>query len=334
MSEFSNAFTKGTLIDLFVGAWTAEKQLTPEDLGIPKDKIPKSFKLGSKPLIPQEKIAKFKKLDGLARRLLDNMSFPFVFGHARFLPKKNILEFDAKFNAIKDDYEKEVKDLIANFTQYRFAMRTDFIDAAKSAHERLLQIPGFETPLDQYINEFLARIEKLYPKVEDLPSKYAMEYEPWQAEMPDLAESSIDDVTEEGQKIHLLEEGFKKRRLKQMEEYAEKLVKHNRDQAKKVVDTLSASLAKGGRFTSASYDMVAEMINKFQHLNITKDVILEDALVSFKTKYLDLYDAEHIRKNKDTQKLMLQDLVELNKIIENAEQIKALAEAYKTEINI
>jgi hypothetical protein len=332
--SISNAFTLGVMIDIYIGAWTAEKQLTAEDLGIPKDRIPKSFKLGSKPLIPPENIAKFKQLDGLARRLLDSMSFPFVFGNARFMPKKNIVEFDAKFQAIKADYEKLVDDLTLNFDKYKFAMRTDFIAAAKSAHERLCQIVGFTTPLDQYVNEFIARIEKQYPKTDDIRGKYSMTYTAFQMELPDLAEASIDDVSEEGQKIRLLQEAYQKKMRKQMEDYAETLVKSNRDQAKKVIDTLSASLAKGGRFTSATYDMIENMVSKFMRLNITNDVLLETSLVAFKNKFLDNNTAEQIRKNKNIQKEMLADLIVLNKIIEDVGQISALTKAYQDKIKV
>ena len=331
--SIQDAFSKGILADVNVSAWSAEKQLTAEDLGIPEDKIPKSFKLGKKPLIPPDRIAKFKVVEYRARRLLIDLSFDYKIGqHCRFLPKRNIVDFDTKFQVIKDDYEKLVEDLITNFDMYKFAQRSDFIEGAKSAYDRLKAIGGFDILEDEYVNGFIARIEELYPKKEEIRSKYSMSYAFWQMELPDLAEASIDDVTEEGQKIKLLQEAYQKKMLKQLDEYAEALVRDNREQAKTVLDGLIKKFKDSKKFTEATKDTVTDMITKFQKLNVTEDRAVEAALLNFKSVYLDQYTAKQIQLSKGIQNSMVVDLRQLITIVEDAEQIKALAEAYKSQI--
>ena len=282
---------------------------------------------------PPDRIAKFKVVEYRARRLLIDLSFDYKIGqHCRFLPKRNIVDFDTKFQVIKDDYEKLVEDLITNFDMYKFAQRSDFIEGAKSAYDRLKAIGGFDILEDEYVNNFIARIEELYPKKEEIRSKYSMSYAFWQMELPDLAEASIDDVTEEGQKIKLLQEAYQKKMLKQLDEYAEALVRDNREQAKAVLDNLIKKFKDGKKFTEASKDSVTDMITKFQKLNVTEDKAVEAALLNFKSVYLDQYTAKQIQLSKGIQNSMVVDLRQLITIVEDAEQIKALAEAYKSQI--
>ena len=326
-------FSNGILVDINVNKWSAEKQLTAEDLGIPKDKIPDSFKLGKKPLLPPDRIAKFECLDGKARKLLIDMSYEYNIGpHCRFLPKKNILEFETKFQAIKDDYAKLVEDLITNWDMYKFAQRSEFIKAAKAAYVRLQAIGGFDVPEDKYINDFIERIENLYPIKEEIRSKYQMSHVFWQMELPDLAEASVDDVTEEGQKVKLLQEAYQKKMLKQIDEYAEKLVKDNREATKKDIDDVISLLNNSTKFKMSNYNKILNMISRFQRMDITADKTFETALLTFKSKYLDGKTAKQIENSKAIKTSMIEDLIQLNKLISNTEQIKALAEAYKQQI--
>ena len=325
----SNEFKSGILIHVKICAWTGKQQLTPEDLGIPKDKIPSSFELGKKPMVPPSIIGALKHQDYLARKLLEGLSLPYIFGSARFLPKTNVIEFFDKYKVIEDCYARLVEDLVTNFQNYKFAVRADFVEAAKTAHERLSMQASYTTPLDEYINSFIERIEKKYPRVEDIREKYDMSYTMIQAELPDLAEASIDDVSEEAQKVRLIQEAYKKKHMKQLEKHAEDTVKYIRDIAKDVIDDLISSLSQGKKWTEKTMDKIEDAITRFTKVNVIKDVILEEALVSFKKKYLGGYSSEQIRNSDDIRKDMLKDLTVLSEIVTNVEQINALTEAYK-----
>jgi hypothetical protein len=61
--SIKNIFTNGILVDVNISGWTGEKQLTAEDLGIEKNKIPASFKLGKKALVPRVVLDKFTPYD-------------------------------------------------------------------------------------------------------------------------------------------------------------------------------------------------------------------------------------------------------------------------------
>jgi archaellum component FlaC len=236
-------------------------------------------------------------------------------------------------------------------------MRTEFISAAKEAYERLTKLNNIEDQIlcipriekdangkdvtvmkevtqDQYINEFLERIERCYPKVESLSRRFSMDFVAFQMELPDLTEATIDDVAEEHEKINLLQEAFQKKMRKEMESYAENIVRENRDRANDIIQTMTANIKNKKRFTETTYNMVLNMINTFISLNITDDIKLEQALMNFKIKYLDGFSSKQIRESTTMQIDMLKDLTQINTIIQDASEIQALAESYRTKIKM
>lgn len=355
--SIKNIFANGVLVDVNIRAWTGEKMLTAEDMGIDPDSIPESFKLGRKSLIPPRIIAKIKNMDYLARKALNAKSFEFPFGNARFLPKKTFEEFNNEYEVLKASYDALVNDLITNFDTYKREMRTDFITAAKEAYQRLTKLHGIEDQilclprivkgpdgkdttvmqeitLDNYINEFLERIEKSYPKVEAIKGRFSMEFVAFQMELPDLIEATIDDVAEENQKINLLQNAFQMKMRKEMESYAEKIVKENRDRVSEIVTAMTEKLSNGKRFTETTYQMILNAINNFKSMNIVNDERLEKALDDFKNKYLVTNDSKTIRENMTIQKNMLSDFILIGTIINDAAEIQALADGYKAKINL
>lgn len=341
--SISNIFANGVLIDVNICGWTGEKQLTSEDLGIDKDKIPASFKLGKKALVPRTVLDKFSHLDYLARRLLMTKSFTFPFGSARFLPKKAFEEFDTEFQVLQTNYYACVNDLIDNYDGYKLAMREEFLIAAKEAYQRITKINGIEMITvadgnqiteDQFINNFLDRIEKVYPKPETLRKKFSMDFSAFQMELPDLTEATIDDVAEENEKVNLLHEAYRKKMAKQMEAYAENLVREPRERANAIVERIIDNLKNGKRFDTRTVDMISNMIKEFKTLNITGDTQIEATLDWFKETYVDKYTAKQIKESDQIKADMLRDIQGVQAMINDASEIQALAQAYRDKISL
>lgn len=347
--SITNIFTNGVLIDVNVRAWSAEKQLTPQDLGLPSDKLPKAFKLGKKTLIPPEKISKFKHLDYEVRKLLITRSFAFPFGGARFVPKKAIVEFDEDFKKISDSYNNEVNSLIYNYDKYRIEMRGQFLNAAKTAYARLSTIPnqmgirkrnekGKITQEvyseDEFINMFLERIEQCYPDPQKLKDKYSMTYDVYQMSLPDLSQASIDDVSEENTKIQLLQKGYQSKMMREIQGYAEKIITENQQRAQTVIDDITTNIKEGKKFTEATLKKITNMIENYKRLNVTNDVTLENNLMKFKFKYLDPNSAKNIRDSEEIQRNMLSELTDLQKTLKDTERLSSLVQAYKEKIGI
>ena len=333
--SIKNIFANGILVDICICAWTAEKQLTPEDLGIDASKLPKSFKLGKKALIPPSIIAKFKHMDYEGRSLLNGLSFPFPFGNARFLPKKLFTKFNDAFEQLKLKWDAAVTDLVMNYATYKRDMQADFISAAKEAYERINKIQGAcALSQEEFINQFLSRVEKLYPRPDTIFNRFDISFSVYQMEIPDLTEATISDIAEENDKIRLLTETFQKKMVREMENYAEKLVKDNRDRVSVVLESLKENLTGKKKYSEKTANMVENMINDFLNLDIIDDARLKTSLVDFKAKYINGTTSKIIRNNTKVQKEMLDALTAISNIIMDAAEIKALADGYRSKINI
>ena len=333
--SIKNIFANGILVDICICAWTAEKQLTAEDLGINPEKLPRSFKLGKKALIPPQIIAKFKHMDYVGRHLLNTLSFPFPFGNARFLPKKLFTKFNDEFDQLKLEWDAAVVDLVQNYATYKRDMQADFISAAKEAYERIQKIQGAcSIPQDEFINQFLSRVEKLYPRPDTIFNRFDISFSVYQMEIPDLTEATISDIAEENDKIRLLQETFQKKMIKEMESYAEKLVKENRDRVTVALECLKEALDGKKKYTDKTAHVIENMVNDFLNLDIVDDTRLKKALIAFKAKWIDGNTSAIIRNKTALQKEMLNELTIISNIIMDAAEIKALADGYREKIKI
>lgn len=344
--SIQNTFKKGVLVDVNIRGWTGEKQLTEQDLGLPKGSLPKAFKLGRKFLIPPQIIRKFLKLDQKTRKLLVDRSYPFPFGGARFVPKKSFVDFAEDFEKLQKQYQIEVDNLIINYDRYRIEMREVFVAAAKAAYNRLKDLKGYiglyknDDPTNEilteneFVNIFLERIEKCYPTPEALKKKYDMTYIPFQMELPDLSQANINDIASESTKIDLLHRGYQLKMKKELEQYAEKIIEENRKRVQTVIDNLTKIFNTSGLFTEASMTVTINMIENFERLNITDDIQIEENLKTFRKKYLEPNSAKEIRESPELQKNMLNDLTKIKDLIKDTEKISALAQAYNEKIKL
>jgi hypothetical protein len=155
-------------------------------------------------------------------------------------------------------------------------------------------------------------------------------------EIPDLTEATISDIAEENDKIRLLQETFQKKMRREMENYAEKLVKDNRDRVTAALDTLKDNFTGKKKYcwTDKNAKVVENMVNDFLNLDIIDDARLKKALVDFKAKYIDGTTSAMIRNSTKIQKEMVDALTAISTIILDAAEIKALSDAYRQKVNI
>jgi len=332
--ELSRLFSDGSLVDIDISMWTGEKRLQPEDLGIPKESVPKTFTLGSKKLLPKEVRSKFKNLDYEARKLLDSKSVSFPFGGARFVPKKALVEFVQEMDKLQQKFQKIVDDLIINYNKYKLDIRAEYVAAAHKAYDRLSQLKGFDKTRDEYINEFLARVDTFYPNVDKIRDKYSMDYHVFQVALPDITQATYEDIVSEQKKIDMMEKAFTSKINRKIEEFAQNMIEEIRTKAELVLAKVNDNMARGGRVSEATLRMLRNMISNYQSLNVIGDTVFENALLEFKKKYLDAYDAESIRNSENIYKEMYQEIQKLTKLACDQSTIKALLDGYRNKVSV
>ena len=295
---FDTVFTDGVLVDIDVHTWTGERQLKPEDLGLTEKDVSKAFRLGSKTLIPAEIMSQFKHLDYESRKLLTEKGFSFPFGGARFIPKSTMIDFADGMGNLIEKFNAVVEDLISNYDKYKLQMREHYVYAANEAYEKV-QSKGYDKTKDEYINEFLSRVDSFYPSAEDIRKRFGMEYHVFQVALPDLSEASYDDIATESQKMRLLEDSYKKSLYRKINEFTENIVKELRAKAETVIRKVRDNIKEEGRVTERTLKMIRRMIQNYESMNIVGDSVLVGQLKEFKTKYLDGVPAVKYRTDKD-----------------------------------
>ena len=177
-------FHDGILVDVHVHYWSGAKLLTAQDLGLSEEEVSEAFKLGKKELIPAEIMKQFRTLEGKARYVVESNSFSFPVGHANFLPKKRAEKVFRELETYKDAYDQLTDDLIRNYPQYKEQMRPVYLEAAEKAYINQLptgvsefSIEGEEVKKQEFINNYIARIESHYPMAESLRNRFALNWD-------------------------------------------------------------------------------------------------------------------------------------------------------------
>jgi hypothetical protein len=332
--SINKIFTDGNLVDINVSMWTAERKLQPEDLGLDGQKISEAFTLGHKKLIPGDVIAKFKHYDYLARNTLMKYGYQFPFGSARFIPKKRFLEFVTELDPIIDLFNKAADDLAKNYGKYRLQMRQQFVEAAHGAYTRAKTLCGFDVPQDKFVNEFLARVDRFYPKAADIRSKFAMDYSVFQMALPDLSQASYEDLAEEQEKINLLQAAYQKSLTRKIESFVNSIVDGQRKKAQEVLQRFSDNIQQNKKISEASMSSVRTMIEEYERMDIINDEAFLGLLKNFKQRLIDTYTAKDVRESKALQSSIVDELSVLISAASDRAMIDALAQGYRERIQL
>lgn len=334
-TEISKVFSHGNLVDINVSMWTGQKLLTPEDLGLKSTDISSAFSLGKKSLIPSNVIAELRSIENKARHVLIENSFAFTFGGARFVPKKTFIKFAEEMEKYIEKFNYLADDLAANYNQYRLDMRTEYIAAAREAYARNKTLTkGFDVTEDEFINNFIDRIEKSYPKVEDIRKKFHMEYNVFQVALPDVSQASYEDLLEEGGKVKMMQDAYQKALYKKVNSFVDTCASELRGKATAVLTRFSEALATDKRINEASLSSIKNMIEEYERMNFVGDDTFLSYLKSFRIKCIDCFTAKVILTDK-VIKSMIQD--ELKKVLNYASDksaIEELAKRYRMRIGI
>jgi len=331
--QLDTVFTEGALVDIDISTGTFERRLQPEDLGLDPKKLSKAFKLGSKSLMPAEIVSEFKHHDYKARSLLAQMSFSFPFGGARFIPKKTLVEFAEKMEKVIESFNISVAKLVDNYEKYKLQMRQYYVEAANNAYDTLTQMHGLKADKTEFINGFLERVDKFYPKLSEVSKKFNMDYQVFQVALPDLSQASYEDMATESAKVKMLEDAYKSKISRKINEFVNSLVGELRAKAENVLKKVEAGFVNNKRYTEATHRMLKEMIESYGSLNIVGDKEFQQDLENFKTKFLG-NQAQTIRENQDLRKQILEALKGLTKRVLDQSEIHKLAEAYRSKLKV
>jgi len=335
MSEsLQEVFRKGCLIDLDVGLWLAERKLQPEDLGLAKEELPATFILGHKKLIPASATAELRHLEYLARDTVTRYSFPFPFGGARFVPRTRLQECTEKLDHEIANYNAAADKLVAEYDQHRLSMRSEFTQAAHDAYRRrTLLCGGLDQTEDEYVNAFLARMDRVYPSAQELRRKFHMDYVVFQVQLPDITRATYADIAQDADKIGLLRDAYTASIRSRVESFAEGVVGQMRGEAREALAHAALTLKQGKRVTKATLDVVRKMIDRYESMDLAGDSHFLGKLREFKGRVLDMYKDKDIIADKGIRANVTTELEFLAAMAADEASIRSIAESYRKELS-
>lgn len=335
MNDIGKVFSHGNLVDINVSMWTAQKLLTAEDLGLKSTDISAAFSLGKKTLIPAEVIAELRALENRARHILIQHSFAFTFGGARFVPKKTFLDFVTEIDKVIQRFDEKADDLAANYNTYRLDMREEYVSAAHEAYARAASLSkGMDVSENDFINNFLERIEKAYPKADEIRKKFHMEYNVFQVALPDISQASYEDLLEEGGKVRMMQDAYQKSLFNKVNSFVDSCTNELRDKATAVLTRFSEALNADKRINEASLTSIKNMIEEYERMDFMGDTTFLNHLKMFRTRCIDTFSAKTILSDKVVKGMVQRELKFILNVATNKSAIDELAKKYREGIGI
>jgi hypothetical protein len=335
MSDINKIFSHGNLVDINVSMWTAQKMLTAEDLGLKSTDISSAFSLGKKTLIPAGVIAELRSLENRARHILIEHSFTFTFGGARFVPKKTFVEFVTEIEKVIKQFNAKADDLANNYTTYRMDMRQEYVSAAHEAYARAISLSvGIDVDENTFVNNFIERIERSYPKADEVRAKFHMEFNVFQVALPDISQASYEDIIEENGKVKMMQDAYQKALTNKVNSFVDSCTSELRDKATAVLTRFSEALASDRKINEASLKSIKNMVEEYERMDFVGDKTFLAQLKAFRIRCIDCFQAKTIVSDKVIKSMIQGELKTILNAATNKLAIEELAKRYRSNIGI
>lgn len=338
MNDVQNLFKDGFLVDLDVSYWSGARKLREEDMGLTD--ISEAYSLGKKHLIPAKVMHAFKLIESRTRALVDNSSFRFPIGNARFIPKRKFAKVNEELKAYQAKYLALVDDLVTNYQQYRDEMRPIYLKAAEEAFTTLTsKITTFlidHDPITEkaaFIQQFMARIEVCYPPVESLRQKFAIDLAVYEVALPRIREGDAEDIASNLDVQSKVQEDYRNQMHTKITAFMDDVVSVLRQETIDICKHITKNIADGKVIKGTTIQSLTTFIEKFKDMNFVGDKSIEESLDSVRK---DLLDAHPTSAFSDNEELKVDLQRRLNLIADQASSmtdINSVTGEYRRKIN-
>lgn len=343
-NDFTNIFIDGVLMQIHVSFWSGARILRPEDLGLKPEQVATAYKLGRKMLVPEEVIRNFRRIEGQARRLVEENSHHFPIGNANFVTRKS---FNKKVHAgllkLVEEYQAQVDNLIANYDQYRQEILPVYEEAADNAF--LTSTPSImEGSLDTYDREaeraafkaeFLRRLNSYYPPVESLKARFSLTWDIYEIAAPQLRETSSEDVLESEEERMKSVVAARAAMQTKIEGFVTDVVKVLRNEATEVCGRIATAIKEGKVIRSTTVASLKNFIERFKDMNFVGDQTIEAQLDAIQKEILDGHDDTAFLDNVELKEELGRRLIAVTEAAKNItdQDVDSVAGGYKRKIN-
>lgn len=335
-----NIFKDGILVDINVCFWSGAKVLTAQDLGLDEKKIVEAYKLGRKMLIPADTIRKFRALESKARHLIEQNSFKFPLGNARFVPKKKFPRILKSLKEYQQKYSELTELLISNYDKLRIEMLPIYRKAAEVAFERQIPIGTHKFSIEtqesdkkKFVRNFLYRIKKFYPEAETLRSRFSLDWDVYEIALPRLKIANADKLADKQVKTDIANGEYKEQTQKKISAFIDEVVTTLRQETVSFCDNIVKNIKEGNVIRGRTLKSLKDFVSNFSEFNFVGDAVVENQLNALKEEFLDKHTTPAISKDIHLQKELTRRLRVVSEIASGITDINSVTGEYHRKIN-
>lgn len=339
MQNTTNIFRDGILIDVDVSFWSGAKVLRPEDLGLKPENVAEAYKLGKKYLVPAETIRKFRRVESKARRLVEDNSFHFPIGNARFITKARFPKVHNQLKEYRDEYNALVDKLIENYDQHRQEMvpiyaqaaEVAFLNASPETHEFGPEYDR-EKEKQEFVKRFLERIKTFYPPAESLRARFSITWDVYEIALPRMRETSGEQlVLDETMRVEA-EREYREQIHQKMDTFITDVVTVLRQETVDICGRIGENLKTGKVVQGRTLQSLKDFVEKFSSLNFVGDKTVEEQLETLRKEILDVYPISKINDEKELQTELSRRLIQIADTAANMTDVDGISSEYRRKI--
>ena len=294
-NTFLDALTqRGVLISVSVRYWRARKKLNPEDLGLTREQVDdRLFSLGHKRLLPKDSLKQLALIESRAHALVEENTFPFLNGVARYLPNAKLQAVTEKLHALQGEFELRQQEFMAGYGELRDSALRQWRDAAE----------GLQVDADR----LLAVVSAAFPPVDAMPRYFSFDIRTFQIAVPDVPQA---ELVELGAQQELIQARAEAAQVAQQEihrscqEFIGDCVATLREQTAKLCSEMLTTINGTGSVHQRTLNRLVKFIDHFGELNFVNDEQMDEQLQQVREQFLQRTAAEYRESGAARQQLV------------------------------
>lgn len=283
---------RGYLFELRVSQWSGKARLTEDDLGLSGLTSAELHRLGHRHLVPKEKLAAVSAIATRARVRIQDVSYAFPIGGARFVPVAVLGPLLADLSRIKAQFDEAVTAFGLHYEETTEQHRAVWIEnATKLSEEREL---GAE-----WLEAFKTRLEECYPPQDEVIEAFGMAWSLFQFSLPKGVRAQLVQSEQALEGARLADEA-----RRAVEQQVAGFVSEAALELRRRAGECCAHVAKqvqesGEKISERSLQPLRDLIAQFRNLDFTGDESFAVELETFAQQHLTTGTAKNARESAD-----------------------------------
>ena len=267
---------KGILISVTVRYWRARKKLKPEDLGLSDDQInDRLISLGHKRLVPRDCLKELALIEGRAHACVEENTFPFLNGVARYLPNPKLENVTAKLESLKHDFESARQDFLSRYADFRREALQEWRETAI----RLANDP----------ERTAAVIEGAFPSPDAMEHHFGFHVNLFQVAVPNVPTGELVALGTQREVIAAREDAVRSARQEidsSCREFIADCTATLREQTAALCSDMLETISSTGSVHQKTLNRLVKFIDHFRELNFVNDTEMETQLEQVRDEFL------------------------------------------------